>query len=202
MIVLRLLALTLLVAPATVLAGGGVVLKNDRCIITIGFYEAHFTAYQPRASGDREFCEDLPDTGTTIFVLDYLHGSLKTVPVDMRIIENVTGKGEFARPEDVAALADLEPYTVFYQPPVVRENGSFQVEYEFAARGEYVGIVTAGHPTSEKVYTSVFPFRVGRATLPWALIGLAAALIAAGGLLLTMQRIGKTPPVPAAGESA
>ena len=51
--------------------GGGVVLSKDTCIITIGFYDAHFTAYQPETSGNEEFCEDLPDDGQTIFVLDY-----------------------------------------------------------------------------------------------------------------------------------
>jgi hypothetical protein len=97
------LTLLLLAWPCAALAGGGVVLSEDTCKIQIGFYEAHFTAYQPQASGDRQFCEDLPEVGETIFVLDYLHRSLSEVPVDFRIIRNVTGKGRFARLEDVEA---------------------------------------------------------------------------------------------------
>ncbi len=178
-------------ATGAALAGGGVVLRDDTCIITIGFYEAHFTAYQPATRGDREFCEDLPDAAQTIFVLDYLHASLAQVPVDFRIIDNVTGKGEFARIEDVEALADIDAHTVFYQPPVVRPDGSFMIEHEFTRSGEYVGIVTAGHPTTDAVYTSVFPFAVGRTSLPWGWIGLALALAAFAGFVARLRHVGR-----------
>ena len=114
-------ALVLLLA-CKALAGGGVLLRDDTCIISIGFYDAHFTAYQPEAKGDTEFCENLPAAGKTIFVLDYLHSSLKEVPVDFRIVRNVTGKGEFARQSDIEAIADLDAATVFYQPPIIKEN--------------------------------------------------------------------------------
>ena len=88
-------------AGQRIYAGGGVVLEDDVCIIWIDFYSAHFTAYQPDSSGNEQFCEDLPDTGETIFVLDYLHQSLKEVPVDFRIIRDVTGLGRYARLEQV-----------------------------------------------------------------------------------------------------
>lgn len=171
-------------------AGGGVVLSNDTCIITIGFYEAHFTAYQPDSRGDTEFCEDLPDAATSIFVLDYLHSSLNEVPVDFRIIRNATGKREFARQGDVQALGELEPHTVFYQPPVVRANGTYQVELSFAEAGDYIGIVTAGHPTTDKIYTSVFPFAVGASSFPWGWLAFAVVLLLAILFLLNVKRIG------------
>jgi len=158
-------------------AGGGVMLRDDACIIKIGFYEAHFTAYQPNTSGDTEFCEDLPDTGDTTFVLDYLHGSLKEVPVDFRIIRDATELGQFVRWEDVQALQDLDGVTVFYRPAGIESRGSYRVEYEFLEKGDYVGIVSAGHPTSDKQYTAVFPFSVGRIAYPfWVLYLLVAGL--------------------------
>lgn len=171
-------------------AGGGVILRNDTCIIAIGFYEAHFTAYQPDTRGDREFCEDLPDAARTTFVLDYLHPSMKEVPVDFRIIRNATGKGEFARPSDVDALGELSPHTVFYQPPVVRANGTFLVEHAFEVDGEYIGIVTAGHPSNDNVYVSVFPFAVGQSGLPWGWMAFGIVLLLAGLLLVSVKRIG------------
>ena len=190
-------ALLLLVLPALLLAaaprahaGGGVILRNDTCIITIGFYEAHFTAYQPDTRGDEEFCEDLPDAARATFVLDYLHPSLKEVPVDFRIIRNATGKGEFARPSDVEALGELASHTVFYQPPVVRENGTFLVEHPFDSDGEYIGIVTAGHPSNDNVYVSVFPFAVGQSGLPWGWIAFGLVLLLAALLLASVKRIG------------
>lgn len=175
--IIRAAVISLLLAwSATVQSGGGVVLSEDTCIITIGFYEAHFTAYQPAERGDEQFCEDLPAVGETIFVLDYLHRSLSEVPVDFRVIRNVTGKGEFARWEDVQALGDLDAHTVFYEAPVVKRNATFQVTVPFSEAGNYVGIVTAGHPSKDTTYASVFPFSVGRSRAPWGLLGFAAVL--------------------------
>ncbi len=182
--------LLLTIACADAVAGGGLVLRNDTCIMTIGFYEAHFTAYQPQTSGDREFCENLPAAGETVFVLDYLHRSLKDVPVDFRIIENVTDKGEFARLTDVEALDDIGAHTVFYLEPVVQGDGRLLAEHTFAAVGDYIGIVTAGHPSNDKIYTSVFPFRVGSRGLPWGWLGLAAAVLLGAGFLLGSKHIG------------
>lgn len=184
------LLLACLLAAAQASAGGGVILRNDTCIITIGFYEAHFTAYQPDTRGDEEFCEDLPDAARSQFVLDYLHPSMKEVPVDFRIITNATGKGEFARPSDVDALGDLESHTVFYQPPLVRSNGTFVVEHAFAGDGEYIGIVTAGHPSNDNIYVSVFPFAVGQSGLPWGWLGFGVALLLTAALLVSVKGIG------------
>lgn len=142
-------------------ASGSLVMSGGSCTVHIDFYSARFTAYQPDTRGSDEFCESLPDTGLTIIVLDYLHPSLKEVPVDLRIIRDVTGQGRFAKLEDVEALGDIEPLTVFYQPPLVRPDGSFKIEYDFADAGKYIGVVTAGHPTNDQIYAAVFPFSVG-----------------------------------------
>lgn len=158
-------------------AGGGLILQNDVCIINIDFYSAHFTAYQPNTSGNKEFCRDLPDTGETIVVLDYLHPSLKEVPVDFRIIKNTTGLGQFTRWEDVQSIEDIDSISVFYRPPEVEAGGSYRIQYEFLERGDYVGIVTAGHPTNNKIFNAVFPFSVGVRKYPyWILYLLAASL--------------------------
>ena len=163
--------------PRPALAGGGLILRDDVCIITIDFYEAHFTAYQPDTSGNEEFCRDLPNTGETIFVLDYLHKSLKEVPVDFRIIRDVTGLGQFARWEDVQQIEGIEKHTVFYRPPVVESGGSYRVQHDFEEKGDYIGIVTAGHPTNDKLYNAVFPFSVGARNYPfWLLYLLVAGL--------------------------
>jgi len=161
--------------PAT--AGGGLILRDDVCIITIDFYEAHFTAYQPDTSGNEEFCRDLPNTGETIFVLDYLHKSLNEVPVDFRIIRDVTGLGQFVRWEDIQQIDDMESHTVFYRPPEVEPAGSYKVQYDFLEKGDYIGIVTAGHPSNDNVYNAVFPFSVGARKYPlWLFYLLVAGL--------------------------
>ena len=156
-----------LIPVAGTLAGGGLVLEDDVCIIRIDFYSAHFTAYQPNTSGNKQFCRDLPDTGETIFVLDYLHQSLKEVPVSFQIIKDVTGLGRFVKLKHVEAIEDIERQTVFYQLPAIRPDASLKIEYEFVEEGAYIGIVTAGHPSNDMVYTAVFPFEVGGSNFTW-----------------------------------
>ena len=175
-------------ASISVLAGGGMVIEDDICIVEVEFYSMHFTAFQPDTRGNEQFCQDLPDTGGTIFVLDYLHLSLKDVPVSFRIIREVTGQGRFVKPKHVLALGALEPYTVFYQEPVIEADASFQAEYVFTEDGEYIGIVTAGHPVNDKLYLAVFPLRVGRSGSSLLLPGSIAALVFGGALVWRRRR--------------
>ena len=171
-------------------AGGGVLLSEDSCIITIGFYTAHFTAYQPDSSGDKQFCEDLDNVGKTTFVLDYLHKSLSEVAVDFRIIHNVTDKGKFVQMEDIIEIEDIDSHTVFYQPPVIKSNASYMINHNFKETGEYVGIVTAGHPTKTTIYSSVFPFTVGTSYISWPALSFVMLVLIFGSYLYYMSRSG------------
>lgn len=151
----------LLVAPwQRAAAHGGVVEEEDLCVITISYLKAHFKIYQPLTDGHEEYCEDLPNATESIFVMEYLHDELGRVPVDFRIIRDVTGKGRFARWEDVAAIENLDSVTIFYQPPVI-EPDVFTVLYDFAEEGEYIGVVTAAPGSSDRQHIAVFPFEVG-----------------------------------------
>lgn len=160
-------------------------IESDVCIIWIDFYSTHFTAYQPDSSGNTQFCQDLPDTGETLFVLDYLHQSLKEVPVDFRIIRDVTGQGRFVKLKHIEALDDIEQHTVFYQPPVIRSDASLSVEYDFKEKGAYIGIVSAGHPVDDTVYTAVFPFDVGATNNT---LVIPALLLALGLLMFALRK--------------
>jgi len=154
-------------------------IEEDICVIKMGFLSAHFTIYQPETRANQEFCEDIPDVGQTVFVMDYLHPSLKDMPVDFRIIRDVTNVGIYAKWEDVAALDDLESATVFYAPPRIRRDAPFTVEHRFEEPGWYIGIVTTRQPATGQTYQTVFPFQVGAnyGYLPLFLIlGVAAQL--------------------------
>ncbi len=147
--------------PATVSAHGGVVFEEDVCVLKIGFLQAHFTGYQPASRGSEEFCEDLPDVGESVFVIDYLHDFLKEMPVDFRIVSDSQNLGMFARWEDIVNLEDIEHDTVFYYPPTRWSDGVLNVTHEFTTSGGYIGIITAQHPTEDKLYNAVFFFSVG-----------------------------------------
>lgn len=142
------------------LAHGGVVEEDDLCVIKVNYLRAHFKVYQPRATGHEQYCEDLPSASESIFVMEYQHDSLSQMPIDFRIIRDVTGKGRFARLEDIYEIADIDSATVFYQPPVI-EPDVYAVNYEFVEEGDFIGIVSARDPETGKLYAAVFPFEVG-----------------------------------------
>jgi len=161
-----LLALAAIVFPTTAAAHGSVTPEDDICIIRIGFYRAHFKMYLPRSKGHQEYCEDIPGTGETVFVMEYEHSGLGDVPVDFRIIRNITGKGIFTALEDVERIEDLDAVTVVHHAAAVQPD-VFTIMYDFAEQGEFVGIVTVQSPENGKVYTAVFPFEVGFAGFGW-----------------------------------
>ena len=139
---------------------GGVVEEDDLCVIKVNYLRAHFKIYQPETLGHEQFCEDLPLAAESVFVMEYMHDSLSEMPIDFRIIRDVTGKGRFARMQDVKLIEDIDSATVFYRPPII-EPDIYLVNYQFLEEGDFIGIVSARHPESDKVYTAVFPFEVG-----------------------------------------
>lgn len=181
-------AILLLCLAPSALAGGGLVLQNDTCILQIDFYSAHFTAYQPQSSGNQQFCRELPAIGETLFVLDYLHQTLKEVPVSVRVVRDYTGQGRFVKLKHLGDAETIERNTVFYQPPVVQPDASLTVEFDLPDTGDYVGIVTAGHPSNGQTYTTVFPFEVGPSSGSYLLPVIVLAALAAGGLLWRRRR--------------
>jgi len=144
----------------TALAHGGVVEEEDLCVIKVNYLRGHFKIYQPLIDGHEEYCEDLPNATESVFVMEYLHDSLADAVVDFRIIRDVTGKGRFARWEDVAEIDDIESATVFYREPAV-DPDVLTVIYDFKEEGDFIGIVTANVDGEKQIYRAVFPFEVG-----------------------------------------
>ena len=142
-------------------AHGGVGMEDDMCVINIGFLKAHFTGYQPMSNGTEEFCEDIPEVASSVFVIDYLHDFLNEMLVDFRIIRDVNDFGIFANWEDISGLDDIEQHTIFYLPPVKHVDGVLKANFDFQQAGGYIGVVTAVHPEKEKIYHAVFYFQVG-----------------------------------------
>lgn len=151
--------LLLLAAPIPALSHGSVTADGDLCRIQVGYLTAHFKIYLPRAHQHQQFCEDLPDRGEAVFVMEYIHDQLSSAAVDFRIIRNVTGLGRFATLNDVNEIEDLEAVTVFYQAARV-DNDVLTAIHSFDHAGEYLGIVTASNPNTQRVYSAVFPFEV------------------------------------------
>lgn len=159
-------------------AHGGVFLEEDICIIQIDFFKAHFTIYQPQNSQHKEFCEDIPKSGETIFVLEYLHDGLRQMPIDFRIIKDTQKLGRFAKLEDIKKINNISSHTVYYKGSQTGPDGVYLAKYNFTEEGYYIGIVTATQLEEETTHTAVFPFKVGASNWGYipAIIGLAIFL--------------------------
>lgn len=159
----------LLGAPSAA-ARGDLGVDRDACVLEVGPERVYFTAYQPDGAG-RKFCEDLPELGPAIFVLDFAEPGLREMRVAFRLLRGSSGDAE-------ATLA--------YLPPAIHPTGTFSYRYEFTRPGEYEGVVTADGANGEH-WVARFPFTVaapGLGAAPYYLIALAAAL----ALLLLISR--------------
>ena len=171
---------------STAYAHGGVAFEDDQCIINIGFLRAHFTIFQPDTRASREFCEDVPNATWSVFIMAYQHDLLRSMSVDFRIIRDVTGFGRFANWQDVQAITDLDAVTVYYQTPQVEPSGYFRAGHTFTQPGDYIGIITARDPESEREYNAVFYFQVG--SLNTLFVILLGMLAIAGGYFIMRSR--------------
>ena len=179
------LLLVAMSAPQQAAAHGGVVADGDLCIIKISYLQAHFKIYQPLTDGHEEYCEDLPNATDSVFVMEYMHKELATVPIEFRIIHDVTGKGRFAIWQDILEIDDLDGVTVFYQAPVI-EPDVFTVAYDFSEEGDYIGIVTAKPISGDRKHIAVFPFEVGYTGFGyWPFVIVAVLLIQFQYLLMS-----------------
>lgn len=160
---------------AQVQAHGGLSLADDICKLTIGPYTMHFTGYQPEATQEKEFCEDIPATGRTVVALDYIEEALRPLPTEVRIIRDTGAQA--------GAEGNLDAITILHIPAKIYPNGSINFEYNFMQPGKFVGLVTV---RDKEEYVSRFPFSVGepKGTSPYLIVAIAAAIGAAAVFFL------------------
>jgi hypothetical protein len=130
-------------------AHGGLAMEKDYCKLRVGPHVMHFTGYQPGDGYRKEFCEDIPSTGATIVVLDFIDDVLRDLPVSVRII----------RDSGSAPEHDLDSTTVYHVPPKIYPMGTFSFDYQFQEPGNYVGLVMVGDGNQQAI--GRFPFSVG-----------------------------------------
>ncbi|MCX7899353.1 MAG: hypothetical protein N2444_04600 [Methylocystis sp.] len=161
-----------------------------RCRLYIGPDIMNFTGYLPEASKS-EFCEDIPDTGPMIMVLDAEQEELRDMAVEIRIVKDVGGEEK--------ENENLEAVTVAHSPPKVYRTGTVNFEHNFPESGYFVGIVTVTGDHGER-WVSRFPFSVGMTfmrELPMY-VALALGVIAAFLAYLAHRKLQPTPQMVAA----
>ncbi len=155
-------------------------MEEDYCKLRVGRFVMHFVGYQPdSASGPREFCEDIPETGRTVVVLDYVDDALRDLPTEVRVIR------------DTGSDADLDAITVAHLPAKVYPTGSLHFELDFPEAGRFVGLVSVTE--GGKQHVSRFPFAVGRGARWWhfAAAGVAALVAAVALYRVALRRRSK-----------
>jgi hypothetical protein len=187
-------ATVLLVSQA--FAHGDVGQQGSRCIMRIGPYMLNFTGYQPVTKGQETFCDDIPDTGRTIIVLDVEQMSagaadtavnlneLRDMAIDFRVLRNV-GQAN----DDM----NKEQNTLVYIPPKKYPGGTLHFEHDFKDKGNFIGLVSATDDHG-RVYVSRFPFSVGESfSQTITLVVIAGILVAgaAGGYFFMKSRKAK-----------
>ncbi len=132
-------------------AHGGVSIDQGQCVMKIGPDTMTFTGYQPLKSRE-QFCDDIPDAGPTIIVLDAQQDELRDMALEIRILRNVGQKDD---------NENLEANTEIYVAPKKYKTGTLNFEYNFQKQGNFIGLVKARSDDGTKEYVSRFPFAVG-----------------------------------------
>ncbi|WP_246719995.1 hypothetical protein [Methylocystis sp. H62] len=143
--------------------------KVRECSAQMGPNVITFSFYQPTQSRD-QFCEDVPETGSTTIVVDTMQDELRDMMVEIRIVE--------ADPKGEDGVAPNEAYL----PPAQFRTGVIQLEHDFKKQGDYVALVRARSPDGRKEYNARFFFSVGEEFLrAWTAVAVATTVALALG---------------------
>ena len=133
-------------APFAVKAQHGHELAANTCVIHMGSYKMYFSSYQPDTHHEHQFCQELPDTGNTVVVLDFVERELRSVPVEFRIIR------------DTGSEQDLDAITIVHYPAKVYPKGSIDVKHNFEQPGKFIVLTSLG---DNQEHLARFHFSVG-----------------------------------------
>ena len=125
-------------------AHGGVSIDQGQCVMKIGPDTMTFTGYQPQKSRE-QFCDDIPDVGSTIIVLDAQQDELRDMALEIRILRNVGQKDD---------SENMDANTEIYVAPKKYKTGTLNFDYDFKQQGNFIGLVKARSDDGAKEYIS------------------------------------------------
>ncbi len=160
-------------------------LDKNFCILKFGPYGMHLTEYQPDISDRQELCGDIPSTGRTVVVLDFIEGELRSLPVEVRVIK------------DTGSEQDLQAITVVHLPAKVYTGGFINFEYSFSQPGKFIGIITV---RGKEEHVARFPISVGEGGMAshlmhYMMVIVPVAVLAGGAAIFFFVRGRRKSPV-------
>lgn len=132
----------MLASPAHAHKFGG---PNDPCERKLGGSLIHITLYQPEFDPDAEYCDEVPRSGNTVFVLDTLGDDLRKVPIGVQIF---------------AIASDGSRQPVISLAPAVYRRGVIDTQMNLSEDFRYVAAVSIGSPNGAAAAEYSFPIRV------------------------------------------
>ena len=160
-------------------------LDKNFCILKFGPYGMHLTEYQPDTSDRQELCGDIPSTGRTVIVLDFIEGELRSLPIEVRVIK------------DTGSEQDLQAITVVHVPAKVYTGGFINFEHSFSQPGKFIGIITV---RGKEEHVARFPISVGEGgvvshVMHYLMVIVPIVVIAGGAAIFFLVRGRRKSPV-------
>ncbi len=160
-------------------------LDKKFCILKFGPYGMHLTEYQPDTSDRQELCGDIPSTGRTVVVLDFIEGELRSLPVEVRVIK------------DTGSEQDLQAITVVHLPAKIYTGGFINFEHSFSQPGKFIGIITV---RGKEEHVARFPIAVGEGgvvshLMHYMIVIVPVAALAVGAAIFFFLRSRRKPSV-------
>lgn len=157
--------------------------KVQQCAAQMGPNVITFSFYQPTQSRST-YCQDIPETGPTILVVDTMQDELRDMSVELRIVRAAATDDEEMAAQNEARLA-----------PAQFRTGVIELEHDFKEKGNFVALVRARSDDGRKEYNARFPFSVGEEFWrDWAAVGVATAVALALGAGWYAHSLGKRKP--------
>lgn len=139
--------------------------QRDSCRIQVGYEPMHFTAYTPKFSKSKQYCQEIPNLGQTSLVFDYEGKKLRQIMIAFEVTKEPEGT------------------RVFYQQPEQYTSGTFSKNIDLTpfGVGAYLAHIKIFH--KGKTLDTHLPFNVTNKSGLGGGLWLLLLLILSGALL-------------------
>ena len=163
-------------------------MKDDMCVIKLGSYKAHFSAYMPKSRGTQEFCESFPETGEAIIAVDFVSRELRNQRIQFEVVKDFTGKGAKATGKDLFGehLAEYTKAIIHQDIGSFRKSGTLNFPLSLSEKGWYIGVMRIISDDNSVIAESVFPFEVEPSTIWRYFVLLSFVVVLVGGLFVVV----------------
>ncbi|MBV1882821.1 MAG: hypothetical protein KUG82_14385 [Pseudomonadales bacterium] len=163
-------------------------MKDDMCVIKLGSYKAHFSAYMPKLRGTQEFCESFPEIGEAIIAVDFVSRELRDQRIQFEVVKDFTGKGAKATGKDLFGehLAEYTKAIIHQDVGSFRKSGTLNFPVNLEEKGWYIGVMRIISDDNSVIAESVFPFEVEPSTIWRYFVLLSFVVVLVGGLFVVV----------------